>query len=129
MVRNFPPLPWSCSLIKTELEGQEDVDLQTLAHKEYLNYFLADKIGITSDTISTYNLQCYCNEIRHDYGYFGALRHKEEVKIPGNWRPLNSKVCSSYVFAKSVKKMISFFSPFIVLIINYFLKKNAIWAV
>ena len=38
-------------------------------------------------------------------------------------------VCAGFAFAKSVKKMITFLSPFIVLIINYFLKKNAIYAV
>jgi len=48
LVKDFPKLPASCESIKKEY-ASSSVDLNTIAKKEYLNYFLADKIGITSE--------------------------------------------------------------------------------
>ena len=39
---------------------------------------------------------------------------------------MQAKICSDYIKAKIIKKCIAIVMPFLILIINYFLKKNAI---
>ncbi len=38
---------------------------------------------------------------------------------------MQAKICSDYIKAKIIKKCIAIIMPFLILIINYFLKKNA----
>ena len=42
---------------------------------------------------------------------------------------MEAKICADYIKAKIIKKGIKYFMPVLILMINYFLKKNAISSV
>ena len=63
-------------------------------------------------------------------GFFKAMNHKVEIAPPNpRWDMMKAKICQNYIANKSKKKYISIMIPFLILIINYFLKKNAIISV
>lgn len=98
--------------------------LKDYAMLEFYNYDTSDKSDETILMLNTDNMQCYCDDISNEDGYFTALNREFDVTVLDHH--ITGQVCNDYLQSAIFIQLTAVILPLMIIVFNVVLKMLAI---